>query len=96
MDARAALRYEGDMSEEPLLLYRTPQGPFVARAGHGTWVAAEWDDLLNASDLGLRLRDALSAASLQPLPVQLLAPIVSQEIWAAGVTYWRSRTARME
>src|SRR5690349_11865801 len=24
------------------------------------------------------------------------APIQSQEVWAAGVTYWRSRTARME
>ena len=26
----------------------------------------------------------------------LLAPVGSQEIWAAGVTYYRSRTARME
>src|SRR4029079_18701058 len=26
---------------------------------------------------------------------QLLAPIGSQEVWAAGVTYYRSRTARM-
>jgi 2-dehydro-3-deoxy-D-arabinonate dehydratase len=27
---------------------------------------------------------------------RLLAPVVSQEVWAAGVTYLRSRTARME
>ena len=26
----------------------------------------------------------------------MLAPVVSQEVWAAGVTYFRSRTARME
>src|SRR6185295_1884734 len=26
----------------------------------------------------------------------LLAPIGTQEVWAAGVTYYRSRTARME
>ena len=27
---------------------------------------------------------------------QILPPIVSQEVWAAGVTYYRSRTARIE
>ncbi len=27
---------------------------------------------------------------------ELLAPVGSQEVWAAGVTYYRSRTARME
>ena len=26
---------------------------------------------------------------------QILAPIGSQEVWAAGVTYYRSRSARM-
>jgi len=32
-----------------------------------------------------------------PLPeVRLLAPVESQEVWAAGVTYLRSKTARME
>jgi 2-dehydro-3-deoxy-D-arabinonate dehydratase len=29
-------------------------------------------------------------------PTGLLTPIQSQEVWAAGVTYYRSRTARME
>ncbi|HSA01902.1 MAG TPA: fumarylacetoacetate hydrolase, partial [Candidatus Paceibacterota bacterium] len=28
--------------------------------------------------------------------VQLLAPVEQQEVWAAGVTYVRSRSARME
>jgi 2-dehydro-3-deoxy-D-arabinonate dehydratase len=31
-----------------------------------------------------------------PEPATLRAPIQSQEVWAAGVTYLRSRTARME
>jgi 2-dehydro-3-deoxy-D-arabinonate dehydratase len=26
---------------------------------------------------------------------RIVAPLVSQEVWAAGVTYYRSRTARM-
>src|SRR6185295_18231754 len=34
-----------------------------------------------------------NAATLPPMPS---APIHSQEVWAAGVTYLRSRTARME
>ena len=33
---------------------------------------------------------------LVALPANLLAPIENQEIWASGVTYFRSRTARME
>jgi 2-dehydro-3-deoxy-D-arabinonate dehydratase len=37
--------------------------------------------------------DRASAASVEKL---LLAPIGTQEVWAAGVTYLRSRTARME
>ena len=28
--------------------------------------------------------------------IQLLAPVEQQEVWAAGVTYLRSKTARME
>ncbi len=44
------------------------------------------------------LRAALdSSARLSELPaVGLLPPIDTQEVWAAGVTYFRSREARME
>ena len=44
----------------------------------------------------------LSAAAAQTLPrhalatVTLCAPVERQEVWAAGVTYLRSKTARME
>ena len=41
----------------------------------------------------------LADGSAAPLPlhaVRLLSPVDQQEIWAAGVTYKRSRTARME
>jgi 2-dehydro-3-deoxy-D-arabinonate dehydratase len=37
-----------------------------------------------------------SAAPMALSSVQLLAPIELQEVWAAGVTYKRSKTARME
>src|SRR5688572_4978070 len=37
-----------------------------------------------------------SAAPVALSSIQLLAPIEYQEVWAAGVTYKRSKTARME
>ena len=43
--------------------------------------------------------DRLGAGRLPRMPipdVRLLAPVERQEVWAAGVTYLRSRTARME
>src|SRR5207244_1728244 len=50
------------------------------------------------------LRDQMTAAAAQDLPAydlgdgetRLLAPIQGQEVWAAGVTYLRSREARVE
>jgi 2-dehydro-3-deoxy-D-arabinonate dehydratase len=51
----------------------------------------------SAEPARLVLADAASAAEVPaPAPTELRAPIESQEIWAAGVTYLRSRTARME
>lgn len=54
-------------------------------------------DLLDADNLLEKLNNL--AASISPRPVadvQLLAPIDRQEVWAAGVTYIRSKSARME
>ena len=61
----------------------------------------EWDEFINRDDLYQLIRDELSTLS----PVggtdwletkKVLAPIGTQEVWAAGVTYLRSKTARME
>lgn len=60
--------------------------------------ASSWDELVARENLPDHLNsliphakpiDALSAKDV-------LAPIGSQEVWAAGVTYFRSRDARME
>ena len=47
---------------------------------------------------GPRLADALAAPSEARVPsdARVLAPVESQEVWAAGVTYLRSREARVE
>jgi 2-dehydro-3-deoxy-D-arabinonate dehydratase len=56
------------------------------------------DDLLERSDLAERLAGVRQSAGAQwPVDqVRLLTPVESQEIWAAGVTYLRSKQARME
>ena len=56
------------------------------------------DDLLERADLAEQLTRLRQSAPVErPLDqVQLLTPVESQEIWAAGVTYLRSKQARME
>jgi len=58
----------------------------------------ELQALLEEEDPAARVSQ-LSRADLPRLPlaeVQLCAPVERQEVWAAGVTYLRSKTARME
>lgn len=56
------------------------------------------DALFAAPDPHAKLADAIRNGGLvaAPAPSDLRAPLQSQEIWAAGVTYLRSMTARME
>lgn len=83
-----------------MLLYRTRQGAVAAEGGRYYSVADSWNELVNDAGLFNRLErhiaqtkpdQALATAAASPL-----APLTDQEIWAAGVTYFRSRTARME
>ena len=56
------------------------------------------ETILESEDINGRL-SALRQRNPVSIPVsevQLLAPVERQEIWAAGVTYLRSKTARME
>jgi len=81
-----------------MLLYRTTNGFFI-QSGE-TWHAIghdDWDALFNAADLDAQVAAALAGPAVPaPSPTEILAPIGTQEVWAAGVTYFRSRTARME
>ena len=75
-------------------LYRLENGVLLDR--EGTWLRLddEWDAVVNRDDLAGHLRRAGGAAASPD--GRRLAPIGSQEVWAAGVTYFRSRAARME
>lgn len=81
-------------------LYRTKEGAIVQREHETFRVDADWDELLNREDLLSHLRQLQAASALRSfqgdITDKVLAPIGSQEVWAAGVTYYRSRTARME
>jgi 2-dehydro-3-deoxy-D-arabinonate dehydratase len=80
-------------------LYRTSNGPYVEADGRYYRVAeTNWDALVRQEDLEAYLRGVISAgaATEEFGKAKILAPIGSQEVWAAGVTYYRSRSARME
>jgi 2-dehydro-3-deoxy-D-arabinonate dehydratase len=80
-----------------LRLFATPQGLVAQREG-AFFAPTAWltlDAIFTAPDPGALVRDALLGARATEAPTALLAPIRSQEVWAAGVTYFRSRTARM-
>jgi len=53
-------------------------------------------DLLEAVDIPSAVNSLPTDPALSLDSVQLCAPVDEQEIWAAGVTYKRSQTARME
>jgi 2-dehydro-3-deoxy-D-arabinonate dehydratase len=57
-----------------------------------------FDELINQPNLFIYLKNAIdtSSESQDFDKNSIIAPIVSQEIWASGVTYMRSKTARME
>jgi 2-dehydro-3-deoxy-D-arabinonate dehydratase len=81
-----------------MILYRTVDGWVVEHEGrvHAMDVAS-LDRMLADGDLRGQAERALQGATLPPIDEKkLLAPVGSQEVWAAGVTYFRSREARME
>jgi 2-dehydro-3-deoxy-D-arabinonate dehydratase len=84
-----------------ILLYRTASGVTANVDGHWRLLpGADFDALLNSPNGGsaaaIRTLVKSSVEYTPPEPADILAPIGSQEVWAAGVTYYKSRDARME
>jgi 2-dehydro-3-deoxy-D-arabinonate dehydratase len=79
-------------------LYNTTNGIFVEEGSRFYRVPASgWDELIRSADLQARVSAATSGNPIGAFePKSILAPIVSQEVWAAGVTYYRSRNARIQ
>ena len=82
-------------------LYRAEEGVLVERGGSLLQIEnVSWDAIAARDDLFAHLSHlttsarALSNRNIAEFHLQ--PPIGSQEVWAAGVTYFRSRNARME
>ena len=80
-----------------LKLYRTARGPVLEVDDVVVRLSDEWDALINHPSLANYLRTAAARSPGGPrLEAPPLAPAAGQEIWGAGVTYDRSRTARID
>lgn len=80
-------------------LSKHPDGLVIEQGGSARLAPADWTlDHLFASDAPVTQVAEVFARSrdIAPRSAAPLAPVGQQEIWAAGVTYLRSRTARME
>ena len=87
-------------SAAAMLLYQTTQGPVVHSGEAWHPVVRPWDELVNDDNLHGFLIETCAATqsdqALAEVASKPLKPIGSQELWAAGVTYLRSKSARME
>jgi 2-dehydro-3-deoxy-D-arabinonate dehydratase len=80
-------------------LYRTSNGPYLEQDERFYRVPeTSWDALVTHEGLHTYLSTFVekSAPAGDFSSAQILAPIANQEVWASGVTYYRSRSARME
>jgi 2-dehydro-3-deoxy-D-arabinonate dehydratase len=84
----------------PMHLYRTADSPIFHADGLWYEVDKNWNQLMIDDALSATLRSVVENvepnSALGDLQSESLAPITNQEIWAAGVTYFRSKTARMD
>ena len=88
-----------------LAKYQSADGPRVGRIDGSQLVPLNLSrincsclaDILESTDPAALVEQAEDRDAAEPLgEITLLAPIDQQEVWAAGVTYKRSQTARME
>lgn len=82
-----------------ILLYRLADAVLVEHGGLAYLLREPWDALVNRPapvDWVRRTIYDLSPLAHRAAGAAILAPVVSQDVWAAGVTYFRSRTARIE
>jgi 2-dehydro-3-deoxy-D-arabinonate dehydratase len=80
-------------------LYKTSRGIVLEKNDKQYSLPNEdWDTLINAGDLVSRLSRLAEGARSEGdlLSDGVLPPVGGQEIWAAGVTYYRSKVGRQE
>jgi 2-dehydro-3-deoxy-D-arabinonate dehydratase len=77
-------------------LFKTSSGIILTKDNNYYLVNEDWNELVNRDDLLEFLSNQKSKIDIDLSKTKILAPTTEQEVWAAGVTYLRSRDARME
>lgn len=83
-------------------LYKTKEGIVLRTQGKSYKINGSWDSIINQKDLHKHLKGLANGSVISESDADkmissgVLPPIGTQEVWAAGVTYLRSRDARME
>ena len=84
-------------------LFKTTKGIVLKEKDRSFLLNDSWDDLINQQNLYDHLHQLTQSAksiserdSEDLIGSHLLPPVGNQEVWAAGVTYLKSRDARME
>ena len=83
-------------------LYKTASSPVAEKDGQFYFLqdSQDWDSLINCDGLYAKVDGLLAGAEASSEAEEAakspVAPVGTQEIWAAGVTYFSSRLARME
>lgn len=82
-------------------VYKTENGIIINHSDEFFELHEDWDEFINKENLHQRILEKLKSATANKSLASLLAgkisaPVGRQEVWASGVTYLRSREARME
>jgi len=78
-------------------IYRTAHRLLLEDHNQFHSLSVTFDELVRSNDPSSFIPSVRNPAVIPaPRLTDILAPIGSQEVWAAGVTYFRSRSARME
>lgn len=84
-------------------LYKITGGIILQHRSESYLLNDEWNELINRDGLYQYLKKSIAGSNsltgenaVRLIEENLLPPIGNQEVWAAGVTYLRSREARME
>lgn len=83
-------------------IYRTKKGIIIQhQENYFLSKESNWDNFINRSGLFKKISEDIKSLKADPslseaIQSGLLSPVGNQEVWASGVTYMRSREARME
>ncbi|WP_194774620.1 fumarylacetoacetate hydrolase family protein [Pararhodonellum marinum] len=79
-------------------IYNSPEGIIIGNSNKFYLLGKlDWDEFVNQPNLHQKIKEKIASISPKAWDEsKAMIPIGTQEIWAAGVTYMRSREARME